>query len=331
MIVTVTGANGFIGSHLVEDQLARGRTVRAVDISLSKLEALGGNPSVELFEADIREEERMGRVVRGCDVVFHLASAHLSVALSDEEYWKINCEGSKAFVKLCHLSGVRRFVHCSSVGVHGAIKTPPASENSECHPDLVYERTKLEGEKGVQKYANTTGFPVVIVRPVWVYGPGCPRTEKLFRTIKKRRFFFVGNGLAQRHCVYITDMVAAFNLCAEHPKAPGKVFIIGDPTSVTVRELIEQMATTVGVPSPRLSIPLSFANALCFFIERGFSILGKEPPFSERSLKFFTNNTSFDTSRARKELGFVPKVKLYHGLRLAYEAMKESESPRGVA
>ena len=255
MIVTVTGANGFIGRHLVEDQLARGRKVRAVDISLSRYQEIGRDSSVDLFEADIRDEQKMRRAVGGSDVVFHLASAHLSVRLSDDEYWKINCEGSRSLVRLCHLSGVQRFVHCSSVGVHGSIKNPPANEESECHPDLVYERTKLEGEKAVRQYACETGFPVVIVRPVWVYGPGCPRTEKLFRTIKKGRFFFVGDGLAQRHCVYIADMVAAFNLCAEHPKAPGKVFIIGDHAAVTVRELIDQMATVAGVTNPGIKPP----------------------------------------------------------------------------
>ncbi len=329
MIVTVTGANGFIGSHLVQDQVARGRKVRAVDMTLSRLQGLRGNPSVELIDADIRDVRRMRQAVTGSEVVFHLASAHLSVTVSEREYYAINRDGSRSLVEICHASRVARFVHCSSVGVHGAIKDPPADEDSACHPDLVYEQSKLEGEKAVRQYAQETGYAVVVVRPVWVYGPGCPRTEKLFRTIKKGRFFFVGDGRALRHCIHISDMVEAFNLCAEHPNAPGNVFIIGDRGAVTVRELVQEMAAIAGVSAPRLSLPVWLVQPTCSVLERAFTFLGMEPPVSERSLKFFTNNTSFDISRARKEIGFVPKVTLPEGLRLTYKAMTQARGPNG--
>ena len=328
MIVTVTGANGFIGQHLVHDQLARGRKVRAVDITLSRLQDLRVNASIELIQADIRDTDRIRQAVTGAETVFHLASAHLAVTLSEKEYWEINRSGSRALVELSHASGVARFVHCSSVGVHGEITDPPANEDSPYHPDLVYERSKLEGEKAVRQYAHETGYPVVVVRPAWVYGPGCPRTEKLFRTIKKGRFFFVGNGNTLRHCIYITDMIEAFNLCAQHPNAPGKVFIIGDDKAVTVNELIHQMAAGIGVPAPRLSLPLWLVGPACAFVERTFNLLAKEPPLSGRSLKFFTNNTSFDISWARKEIGFDPKVTLREGLRLTYQTMAQTQKAR---
>jgi nucleoside-diphosphate-sugar epimerase len=325
MIVTITGANGFIGYHLVYDQLARGRRVRAVDVTLARLEGLRGHPAVELFQTDIRDSKGMKQAVSGSQVVFHLASAHLSVTLSEEEYWQINCAGSRELVELCHNAGVERFVHCSSVGVYGEIQNPPADEDSACHPDLIYEQSKLEGEQAVAQYGQKTGFPVIIVRPVWVYGPGCPRTEKLFRAIKKQRFFFVGDGQALRHCIYITDLLEAFELCAQHPKAPGRVFLFGDHAAVTVRELIAQIAAVCGVAAPRLSIPMWVFKPVCFGIERAFTLLCREPPVSERSLKFFTNNTSFDISRARRALGFTPKVTLQAGLRLTYAAMNHHE------
>jgi len=323
MIVTVTGANGFIGRHLLEDQLAQGRQVRAVDISLSNLEGLRNNPSVALIQADIRDTDRMKAAVEGSEIIFHLASAHLAVSLSEDEYWKINRDGCRAFVELCHRSGVSRFVHCSSVGVHGEIENPPANEDSPCHPDLIYEKTKLAGEEGVLGYYKETQFPIVVVRPVWVYGPRCSRTEKLLRMVKKGRFFFVGDGQTLRHCIYISDMVAAFNLCAEHPSAPGQVFIIGDQSAVTIRELINRIAEAVGVAPPKLALPLGLMKIACAFFEKVFSILGKEPPVSSRSLKFFTNNTSFDISRVQKEIGYQPKVSLREGLALTDASMKK--------
>jgi dihydroflavonol-4-reductase len=321
MLVTVTGANGFIGHHLVRDQLAQGREVRAVDTMMSRLQALQTHPAVELIQADIRDVDRMRQTVTGAAIVFHLASAHLSVALAEDEYWHINRDGSRALVQVCHQAGVKRFVHCSSVGIYGNVSNPPANEDSVCHPDIVYEQSKLAGETAVRHYARDTGFPVVIVRPVWVYGPGCPRTEKLLRAIGNKRFWLVGNGHTLLHCMYITDALAAFELCAQHPKAPGGVFVVGDHKAVTIRQLIEQMAAVCGVAPPRWSIPIWVLKPVCAFVERAYGLLGKEPPISQRSLKFFTNNTSFDISRAQRELGFAPKITLQEGLRFTYEAV----------
>ena len=92
-------------------------------------------------------------------------------------------------------AGIGRFVHCSSVGVYGDIKNPPADEESECQPDVAYEKSKLAGEKAVLGYAQESGYELTVVRPAWVYGPQCPRTLKLFRTIKKGTFFLRGRWL----------------------------------------------------------------------------------------------------------------------------------------
>jgi len=314
MIVTVTGANGFIGYHMVKDQLAKGRTVRAVDIYTEQLEKLPADSALEIIKSDVRDKEKMAAAVKDATYVFHIAAAHLSVATPEKEYWSINRDGSRDLAELCFKAGVKRFILCSSIGVYGKITNPPANEETDCAPGIVYEKTKLAGEKAVMEYAESSGLAVVTVRPVWVYGPGCPRTEKLFRSLKKRRFFFVGSGKALRHCIHISSMIDAFNLCAEHEKAAGKTYIIGDHQAVTIRELMNEMAAASSAPVPRITISLLIAAPLFTVVGLLFSLLGKEPPVSHRSLKFFTNNTSFDISKARQELGFEPKLSLKQGL-----------------
>ena len=322
MRVTVTGANGFIGQHLVNDQLARGRKVCAVDVSLSQLNDLKTNPLIELVQADVRDIKAMQKAVSGSKVVFHLASAHLSVTLSDQVYWDVNVEATQKLIEIAHQVGVSRFIHCSSVGVYGEIKNPPADEESPCNPDLIYEETKLAGEQAVLEYYRKTGFPTVVVRPVWVYGPGCHRTEKLIRSIKKGRFIIIGNGETMRHCIYIDDMIASFNLCAQVKEAVGEIFIVGDDSAITINNLVGHIATVVNVSQVNWRIPLFVMKPIAFIIEKLFTAVGKEPMISRRTLKFFTNNTSFNVRKAKIMLGFNPKYGLQEGFSKTYQIMR---------
>lgn len=322
MKVVVTGGGGFIGSHLVKNQLEKGREVVTVDINTQILDEIKGTPNLKVYDGDIRDISLMKKALDGAEWVFHLASAHLSVKLTDQDYYNINVESLRKLVELSHKIGVKRFIHCSSVGIYGEITNPPADENSPCNPDIVYENTKLEGEKTVLDYYNKTGFPIVIVRPVWVYGPGCHRTEKLFKSIKKGRFLFIGNGETLRHCVYISDMLNAFELCAIKDEAIGEAFVIGDNRAISINELVINFSYTIDCDVPNIRVPLFLMYPLCEFTERMFKVLKKEPPFSRRSLKFFTNNTSFDISKAKKLLGYIPMVDLEEGLRRTYKWIK---------
>jgi dihydroflavonol-4-reductase len=94
---------------------------------------------------------------------------------------------------------VRRFVHCSTVGVYGPLESLPADETTPPMPDIAYERSKLEGEAAIRSVAEEAGLEAVILRPTWVYGPLCPRTQKLIRTVARKRFFFRGDGSNRRH------------------------------------------------------------------------------------------------------------------------------------
>lgn len=323
MIAVITGANGFLGRHLVEDQLARGMTVRAVDMHTERLNTLMADAGLEIFQADICEQDAMKKIVAGADVVFHLASAHLSLTLSEESYWRVNRDGALALVRLCHEAKVARVVHVSSVGVYGAITDPPADETTPCHPDLIYEKSKLAGEEAVLDYARQSGFPLTVIRPVWVYGPGCPRTEKLFRSLRKRTFFYIGDGCSLRHCVHVEDFNQACELAATRPQAVGEIFIIGDSGAVTLRELLEAMAAAASCRPPRLHLPLALVHPLFAAAEKLFMALGREPVVSTRTLKFFTNNTSFSIAKARKLLGFEPRFGVAEGMRRTWAALRQ--------
>lgn len=317
--VLITGAGGFIGSHLVEDQLRLGRKVTAVDLHVDVLRGLKSDPRLQLLEGDFTDHAWIEPYLKNHEVCFHLASAHLEKGVGDDYFWQINVKGTRKFLEQCEAAGIERFVHCSSVGVYGDIENPPADENSPYHPDVAYEKSKLAGEEEVQDFAEAANYPVVIVRPAWVYGPRCPRTLKLFKTIKKGRFFYVGDGQTLRHPIYIDDMSAGFELAATHERAPGDTFIIAGPRAVTLEELANEIAGRLGVAKPSLHLPLPLVWAGVSALELGVGVLGKEPPYTRRSLKFYTGNTAFRIDKARQTLGFEPQIDLAEGLRCTYE------------
>lgn len=314
MKVLITGAGGFIGSHLVDSQLEKGFDVRAVDLDLERLRHVFKHPHVEAIQGDITNADLVQELVAGVDVVYHLASAHLDVSLSDEHYRLVNVGATLMLLEAALRAEVKRFVHCSSVGVIGDVEHPPADESTECHPTNIYEQTKLDGEMAALDFAHRTGFPVVVMRPAWVYGPRCPRTAKLTKTISKGRFFYFGNGQNMRHPVYISDAIRGLDLCAETDNINGEVFIIAGNTPVQVVELVDAISRHLGVRSPRLHLPIYLGLAAGFSLERAFKLLKKQSPFSRRSLDFFLKHNAYDIQKAQRVLGYDPQIDLDTGL-----------------
>jgi nucleoside-diphosphate-sugar epimerase len=324
-IVLVTGAAGFIGIHLARRLARDGYVVRAIDVQPMPPALVVEGLSYE--QVDVREGGRLAGLLEGVDTVFHLASMHLSVHASFELFQEVNVAAAADLVSACHHAGVRRLIHTSSVGVYGHVADPPAQENSPKHPENDYERTKLAGEEAARLRADELGMDVVILRPAWVYGPGCPRTAKLLRSIRKGRFIYVGDGSNLRHPIYVDDAVEAFLLAASAgPDARGRSFIVAGPRPVTLRELVDCCAHVLAAPAPSRSLPRWLAYALGWGAELAYGVTGREPPLSRRSLAFFENDNAFDTSAAAAGLGFRAAMDLETGLRRTIAVAAEGGS-----
>lgn len=311
--VLVTGAAGFIGAHLVNRLASLNNKVVAIDVRQRPPQLK--SERIDYRKVDIRSNEQIKELLVGVKIVYHLASVHLEVHANEEKFADVNVRAVKDFVVACKEGGVQRFVHTSSVGIYGNIKDPPAKEDSPVHPEIPYDRSKLAGESEALRTAGEIGLDLIVLRPAWVYGPGCPRTAKLLRTLDKERFFYIGKGSNLRHPIYIDDMVDAFLLAASAPKElGGKSYIIAGPRAMTLREMVETFAKTVDVSAPGVSVPKLLGYIFGFLAELIFRVVGREPPFSRRSLAFFEHNNAFDTTAAQKELGFMPTVDLEEGL-----------------
>lgn len=328
MKVLITGAGGFIGSFLVDSQLEQGHHVRGVDLHLDLLRHQSAHPHLEALLGDITDENLLNKIMDGVEVVYHLASAHLDVSLSDEHYQSVNVGATLSLLEAARQAGVKRFVHCSSVGVIGDVENPPAIETTECNPTNIYERTKLEGERAALDFFRQTGFPVVVVRPAWVYGPRCPRTTKLMRMISKNRFLFFGKGHNFRHPVYISDAVKGLELCASVDGMKGEVFIIAGENAVQVSELVDVMSKELGVRSPKLHMPIALGLLGGYSVEIAFNFIGKQPPFSRRSLDFFLKDNAYDIGKAKRMLGYQPQVDLQLGIQKTLQSNHNTKEQR---
>ncbi len=319
--VVVTGAAGFIGRHAVTRLVGEGWRVRALDIHDPPVPRVGepdavGPEGVEWFRADVRDDEALRPILAGAEVVVHLASAHLQHRAPAGWYHSVNVDGARTLVRIAASLGVRRLIHTSSVGVYGHVSSPPADEESPKHPTNDYEHTKLLGEVASLEEAERTGLEVTILRPGWVYGPGCPRTARLLRTIRRGRFFFVGDGANLRHPIHVSDTVEAFCLAIDAPaETTGRPYLIVGPESVRVRELVEICARVQGVAIPRVRLPRSAVAVGLGGVELAFRALRREPPVSRRSLAFFEHDNAFSGRAAAEGLGFEAKVGLEEGIR----------------
>jgi dihydroflavonol-4-reductase len=321
--VLVTGAGGFIGSHLVRDQLARGHAVIATDLDLQRLESLGLDGALDARRLDLLDSDAHGALLEGVDTVFHLAAAHLDVLKGEDHFFAVNARATGEFARRAAAAGVRSFVHCSSVGVYGPLAALPADESTPPAPDIPYERSKLEGERVIRAVADETGLDAVIIRPAWVYGPLCPRTLKLIRSVARKRFFFVGDGSNLRHPIYITDMLEAFERAATLPVPRGEVILVAGPAPLSTRALVELIVEALGMHYRPVRLPAWLMHVACLAIEKSAALVGREPPFSRRSLKFFTESSAFVTDKAERLLDFRARVDTREGLRLTIRHYRE--------
>lgn len=314
----VTGAAGFIGGALFRRLADAGHDIVGTVLfeqERDRLRAQGYRAEI----LDLASELPWDELLAGVDIVFNVAAMFNETEASEAEYDRVNRAGALKLVETAARQGCERFVHVSTVGVHGDVQEFPAREVSPFNPMDGYHRTKLAGELAILDLARTLpddGMVVTVNRPAMVYGPGDMRQLKLFKAILAGKFAMVGSGKTWAHYGYIEDQVDSLILNATAPREAvhGEAFNIASDEPVTLNELVSVIASEGGVPAPRWRVPLLPVMTAAVLIEALCRLLRVRPPLSRRRVGFFTHNRGFDLSKAEQRLGYRSSWPLRRGI-----------------
>lgn len=315
-LVLATGATGYTGTVLVRKLVAQGARVRAIARATSDLNPFEGLP-IEWIRGDVFNPEVVAHAISGVEYLIHVAAAYREAKITDETYHNVHVKSTQLLAEAAlKTPGFKRFVHVSTVGVHGHIDEPPADEEYRFSPGDIYQRTKAEAELWIRDFSKKTGLPISVVRPAAIYGPGDKRLLKVFKMASKPIFPLFGNGQGLYHLIHVDDLTDIFILAAVHPAAQGEVFIAGNRAPSRLKEIASTIAQELGNSKLKFirfpAWPLFIAADLCELICKP---LGIEPPIYRRRVAFFTKDRAFNTEKLSRLLGYTNGVEVGEGLR----------------
>lgn len=312
--IAVTGATGFLGSNLCQRLIKDGYSVAILARDPQKAKAFEGRVAKTVI-GDITDKKAITDLVDGADIVIHLVSNFRVASGPPESYQSINVDGTRVVLECAEAAGVKRFVHCSTIGVHGHVQSTPANEESPFNPGDLYQTTKLEAEQLVRAAIGKSAMEIVIIRPCSIYGPGDMRMFKMFKMLAKRTFLMIGPCQENFHAVYIDDIIQGFMLAMNKEGIDGETFIIGGEGYLPLKDYVAVAAHAVGKPLPFLKFPYWLFYGAAILCEAICVPLRIEPPLHRRRVRFYRNNRAYNIDKARKVLGYVPQVALEEGMR----------------
>ncbi len=318
----VTGASGFVGSHLVDLLLDKGWNVRVLVRKTSSLKWLEGK-NIEIHDCGFFDYEELKKAVSGVDYVFHVAG--VVRAKTPKQFYRGNVETTKNLINaiLETNTDIKRLLVVSSFAANGPAKDETgAKENDEPHPISQYGKSKLEEEKLVKQYFDK--IPITIVRPPAVYGERETDIYIFFKTFKSGLMTMVGFDKKLVSLVHAEDLVNGIFLAATNEKSIGETYYVGSEKFYTWDEIGDATAKAFGKDAFRIRIPhiiVYIIGAIAQF----FSLFSKRPAtFNfEKAREFVQKYQICDTTKAVKELGYHQNVSLESGIKRTVEWYKE--------
>jgi 2-alkyl-3-oxoalkanoate reductase len=314
--VLVTGATGFLGSHLLDKLVERGDEVRVLLQPAEDIKRLS-QTGVEVYRGDLADRASLEAAVEGIDRVLHCA-ARTGPWGPQAEYEAVNVLGPKTLVDASLAAGVQRIVHISSVTVHGVDIRGTADETAPLRggPDP-YSKSKIAGERLLQQFIRDKDAPLTIIRPGLIYGPRDVGSFGRFATrVEQGKMVVMGSGNNHLPLIYVTDVVQGILLASTADHAIGREYLLVNDEPVTQSGYLNAIASELGVSPPNRHIPYRLALSIAAMAEMTGHLLRwrQPPPLTRFGVEVLGGENRIIINRARSELGFVPRVGLAEGV-----------------
>ncbi|HEY7313635.1 MAG TPA: NAD(P)-dependent oxidoreductase [Gemmataceae bacterium] len=325
MVTLVTGASGFVGSHVIDALLSQGVSVRAQVRDSAAAQELR-NRGVDVTVGDVRDPQVLGEAVRGVDIVYHCAAA-VGPAFSQREIHDVGLMGARHLLEGLRQAGSGRAVLLTSVNVLGTRSLDAATE------DIPPQRSgdaaadaKVAIEELAHEYEQRHGVDVTVLRPGMIYGPrDRHNVPQMMRALRRGKFAFIGSRDNVAPIVYISDVVQAMLAAGNMPASRGRLYHITDGSRTTIGEFIDELAKRIDCPVPKkvLLYAVPYLGCVVFEWLSRLRIYRGRPPIVRNSLRHLGTSRSFSIERAAKELGYVPRVSYQEGLSIAVKWIEE--------
>ncbi len=317
MNILITGATGLLGGHLIQALQQRGEQIRALVLPIENAERLQAQ-GVEVVRGDVTDATTLAPAVKGRDIIFHLAGM-MGVNCPLADYRRVNVTGSDNLYQAAQAAGARRFVHTSSHNVYGLGHGRFLEEEDPLRPDPdPYSISKAEGDRLIRQRMLTSTMETVVIRPGTFFGPGDRlHFGRIAQRMKNGKGLIVGRGNNALPFCYVTDVVQGFMLAAYHPNAPGNVYNISNDRPLTQAEMFNAIADDVGGKRPALHVPYIPLYYGSMAAERMAALTHSKPMVTRLGAMMFGTDNRHSVEKARRELGYEPKVEIREGLKLA--------------
>jgi len=316
--ILVTGATGFIGSHLAEELIQRGERVRCL-VKRDNFEKDGvpllKRIGAQITYGDLLDKGSIKDALAGVDKVYHMAAIARPMPIPDEEYFRVNVMGTKNLLEACKDAQVKRIVHASSISAVGpAPNRNPMDEKTACNPITVYGRSKLSAENVAIECFEIYRTPVIIIRYDMVFGPRDLVTLNFFKAVNTGLFPVLGAGMSRIEFTYVKNLIPGI-ISAMEKGRPGEIYHLNNGETYRIREVYEAIAKAEMKKLIYFPVPVAFFYLLGRIADKIEKLARIKLPFNSITVRGITSDLwVINTDKAKRELAFRPDIPLQQGI-----------------
>jgi len=331
MNILITGATGFIGSHLTKELYGQGYDCRCLVRNINKARRIFKDyEDIEFVVGDVTKPETLKKITDNIEIIFHLAALRghdLPSKTGFIKFRKTNVEGVKNILKECKKAvKLKKIILLSSTATYGIYKgRNRIDEKTECNPYTPYQVSKYEGELLALKFYKSFNLPIVILKSSMVYGPGFKGDFlKMAKIAKKGLYPKLGTKKNNAPALYISDLISATILSMKKGKI-GNIYLIASDKSYSQDEICDIFESFFKKHILRVYLPVFIAKIIIYAQEKLLNIFRVKPIVTTRNISSITHDRILNISKAKNELGFYPKVQLEKGLMTTLKWFKKEK------